>query len=129
LRDRDWVLGIPGSESSEALLVRQLVDRRIANIRMADRRIVVFLTDDLTTTTAFDRHVRGKSLSFRLEAGVVSDAETKSTWDLVAGRAVDGELQGAELKPVRMAPLFWHAWKGQRPDATVLDAERLDDAE
>jgi len=127
LRDRDWVLGFPTSESSEAVLVRQLVDRRVANIQMAQLRVVVYLTEDLTTSAAWDRSAAGKVLTFRLQDGGVVDAETRSSWDLVTGRALEGALKGQQLNPIRVAPLFWHAWKAQRPDATVLDVERLDE--
>ena len=55
---------------------------------------------------AYLSELRGRSLTFRLQEGRYIDEETGSTWNL-AGRAVAGELEGENLKPVPTLFAFW----------------------
>ena len=47
-----------------------------------------------------------------------TDAETGSTWN-VLGRAVEGPLAGAQLKPVVHGDYFAFAWLAFRPDTLI----------
>jgi hypothetical protein len=66
----------------------------------------------------FSPILEGRKLTFRSEDGVIIDVETGSEWD-VFGRAVDGEMRGAELEPILAHPFFWFAWSAFRPDTLV----------
>ena len=103
------------------MLVRQIAGRRVANTTVDGRPIVVFLTEDLTTTSAWERSTGGRTLTLRAEGDALIDAETGSTWDPFTGTAVAGPLTGHKLKLVPVLPAFWHTWKAHHPDATVLD--------
>jgi hypothetical protein len=73
---------------------------------------------DVGTAAAFDRRVEGRTLSFeRCGEGFV-DRETGSRWD-IAGRAVEGELAGIRLRPVRHDQQFWFALAAFVPDARI----------
>ena len=120
-RDRDWVLGLLGSKDASAVLVRQIAGRRVANTTVDGRPIVVFLSEDLTTTSAWERSTTGRTLTFRAEGDALIDAETGSSWDAFTGTAVAGPLTSHTLKLVPVLPAFWHTWKAHHPDATVLD--------
>lgn len=120
-RDRDWVLGFRCAKDASAVLVRQIAGRRVANATVDGRPIVVFLTEDLTTTAAWERSTGGRTLTFRAEGDALTDAETGSTWDPFTGIATAGPLAKQMLKRVPLLPAFWHAWKAHHPDATVLD--------
>jgi hypothetical protein len=62
--------------------------------------------------------VDGQTLTFSYNDGVITDNETGSEWD-VFGRAISGELAGAQLEPVLSHTHFWFAWAAFRPDTTV----------
>ncbi|WP_420456385.1 DUF3179 domain-containing protein [Rubrivirga sp.] len=71
---------------------------------------------------AFDRRVdvdgRATALSFRLDGGVVVDAETGSVWD-VTGTATAGPLKGTRLRSLLTHDTFAFAWFAFRPETTV----------
>jgi hypothetical protein len=103
-RRGDWVVGLEGRTSSAAFLLRALARARLLNEVMEDRPIVVFLTSDLTTALVWSRSV---------------DAETRSSWDALTGRALSGPLAGRSLTAVPATTGFWHAWKAHHPDTLV----------
>lgn len=62
--------------------------------------------------------VNGQKLTFTHQGETIIDRETGSQWD-VFGRAVAGELEGAQLEPILSHPHFWFAWAAFRPDTTI----------
>lgn len=73
------------------------------------------------STTLFGRTVGDRVLTFSVENGVITDAETGSTWSKF-GKALDGELAGAELEPVVHAAHFWFAWAAFSPETEIRDS-------
>ncbi len=117
--DRDWVVGVEGERTAAAFLVRTLAYRRVANEAVDGRPLVLFVTEDLATTVAWERVAGGRTLTFRADGDRMTDAETGSTWAPLDGLAVAGPLAGHRLAPVRAVPGFWHAWKAEHPDTTL----------
>jgi hypothetical protein len=66
----------------------------------------------------FTPEIDGQALTFNYNDGVITDNETGSEWD-VFGRAVSGELAGAQLEPILSHTHFWFAWAAFRPDTTI----------
>lgn len=66
----------------------------------------------------FSPQVEGQRLTFNYNDGMITDNETGSEWDIF-GRAVSGELAGAQLEPVESHTHFWFAWAAFRPDTVV----------
>ena len=118
-RRGDWVVGLEGRTSSVAFLLRALTKVRVANGALEGRPIAVFLTPDLTTTLVWSRSVGGRTLTFEADGDHMVDAETRSTWDAVTGRALSGPLAGRSLTAVPATTGFWHAWKSHHPDTQV----------
>ena len=73
---------------------------------------------DVGTAVAFDRRVGGRALSFEARGDGFVDSETGTHWD-VAGRAVEGELAGERLAPVRHDQQFWFALAAFVPGARI----------
>jgi hypothetical protein len=73
---------------------------------------------EVGTVVAFDRRVDGRTLSFERNDDGFVDTETSTRWDF-AGRAVEGELAGARLAPVRHDQQFWFALAAFVPDARI----------
>ncbi len=79
---------------------------------------------DIGATAVFNRELDGRLLSFELNAADESgqtfvDLETGSVWDIL-GRAVSGELAGAQLEPVIASDHFWFAWQAFHPDTEIV---------
>jgi len=114
-----------------SLLERQ----RVVNDTMAGQPIVIFWTPgvasaldaeelargrDVGATSAFDRRVDGRLLSFEPAGdGRFQDRETRSDWDST-GRAVAGPLAPRRLVPVPHTNPFWFVWAVFRPDARLV---------
>jgi len=74
---------------------------------------------DVGTAGAFDPRVGNRTLRFwATGAGRFRD-QTGSTWD-VTGRALDGPLRGAQLRPLRHDEQFWFALAAFLPGARLL---------
>jgi len=82
---------------------------------------------DVGQTAAFVAELDGERLSFEPVDGAgggddavrFRDTQTGSGWNL-AGRAVEGELEGAELQAVSIDDTFWFVWAVFKPDTEVI---------
>jgi Protein of unknown function (DUF3179) len=63
-----------------------------------------------------------RSLTFAVRDGRILDRDTGSEWSL-AGVAVSGPLQGAQLRPVHHLDAFWFAWQAYFPDTLVYGVD------
>lgn len=76
-------------------------------------------------TGVFRPEIDGRSLTFVRDGGEsapIRDRETGSTWS-IAGRAIDGELEGSQLEPVVHGDHFWFAWAAFTPDTEIWTAD------
>jgi hypothetical protein len=60
----------------------------------------------------------GRALTFTADGGDIIDDQTGSKWN-VLGRAVEGELAGAQLELVAHANHFWFAWAAFKPETRI----------
>ena len=121
-------------ERSVAYPFGELRERRVVNDTVGGTPLVVFWAPgtasaldegtvaagrDIGSSGVFRRVVDGRVLTFEAagDRGFV-DRETGSRWDL-AGRAVDGPLQGARLSPIPHGDYFWFAWAAFRPETRI----------
>ena len=84
----------------------ELMGDAVANDIVGGEPVVVFSRADGMFGTAFSRLVGGEALTFSIARGVITDAETGSTWSLF-GEAVEGELSGASLRSLPTRRAFW----------------------
>jgi hypothetical protein len=78
----------------------------------------------------YDRTIEGRELEFGavgLENGVffLYDAETRSRWSQILGRAVEGPLEGRELRKLPSTLTTWGRWRTLHPDTTVFADREL----
>lgn len=73
---------------------------------------------DVGAGVAFDRRVKGRTLTFQAADGSVRDSETRSTWT-VTGRAVSGPLRGEQLSLAPHTNQFWFSWAVYAPGTRV----------
>ena len=75
--------------------------------------------DDVGTTGVFDREIDGAVLDFDAEENGFVDEQTGSTWN-VFGRAIDGQLAGAQLEQLPHVDTFWFAWSTFHPESSIV---------
>jgi hypothetical protein len=76
---------------------------------------------DVGATGVFRPAVDGVGLTFTPadDGANFIDDQTGSTWNIL-GRAIAGEMSGAQLEGVPHVDTFWFAWSTFRPDAAIL---------
>ncbi len=77
--------------------------------------VVLYLDPESTSGGAFSPLVDGERLTFFAQGGRIVDAETSSSWDL-AGRAIDGALEGQQLRQLPTKTSFWFSIIAAEPD-------------
>lgn len=129
------VVGISIDEGDKAYPFSVISEARVVNDDIGGRPVVVFwgasdTTDALDavdiseaaaigTGIAYDPVVDGQRLTFEpLSDTEFVDNETRTIWTIL-GKAVDGELEGAELELIPHRNEFWFAWQAFFPDALV----------
>ena len=81
--------------------------------------VTVWFDATSRSAAAFDRRLRGTLHSFaRDEAGVVRDRATRSRWTM-DGTCVEGELEGAQLTPLRGLMSEWYGWFALHPKTSI----------
>jgi hypothetical protein len=82
-------------------------------MRIADSR-------EVGAAAAFDRRLDGRTLEFApAGTGSMTDLQTGSRWD-TTGRAVAGQLRGAQLRRLRDLNAFWFAVAAFLPHARLV---------
>ncbi len=76
---------------------------------------------DVGSVGVFLPNAGDRPLTFESRDGSFFDLETGSEWS-ITGRAVEGELAGAELVRLPHLDTFWFAWSSYRPDTTLIDS-------
>jgi hypothetical protein len=73
---------------------------------------------DIGQTAVYDRRLGDRILTFERHGFSFRDRETGTSWDL-AGRAIEGPLDGERLDPIPYGNHFWFAWAVFKPDTEV----------
>ncbi|MCH7492949.1 DUF3179 domain-containing protein [Patescibacteria group bacterium] len=127
LADSDIIAGVVVNDEAVAFPRTVMDNYAIANSIVGEEPIVLVLCEFCQTGVAYYRTVEGQVLSFSGFGGTlleddykVEDNETKSTWAIVQGKAVDGLYNGKELLNLEVRMTTWGEWVGQHPDTLVL---------
>ena len=76
---------------------------------------------DIGSVGVFSPQLDGRTLTFQADGDGFIDEETDSRWD-ITGRAVSGELAGAELEQIHHLDTFWFAWSTYRPGSDLIES-------
>jgi hypothetical protein len=103
-----------------------LLWHEIVNDHVGGRPIAVTFCPLCNTALVFDRRLAGRTLDFgttgRLRHSdlLMYDRQTESWWQQAIGRAIVGELLGAELEFIPANTFAWEVVRNLHPDALVL---------
>jgi hypothetical protein len=79
---------------------------------------------DVGSATVFSSIIDGNLLKFTADKnGYFIDDRTSSTWD-ITGVAIDGNLKGRALQPVKFQESFWFSWSSFYPNTTILGGNK-----
>ncbi len=115
------VLGLESDGQHRAYPLGLLGDAVVQDM-IGETAVVTFSQADGPSGAAYSPQVDGQELTFVLENGRIQDQETGSLWDL-AGRAIEGELAGAQLEPLPARSTFWFSLVANFPDIEVYQPE------
>lgn len=120
------VLGVEFGGVNKAYALDGLAPRACLLDTVDDRDIAVLWYGPTKTAVAFDRKLGDKSLTLYAddvspESAPFKDKETGTRWTL-AGRAVDGPLQGKELTWVNSIQCRWYAWSAEYTETLLHDS-------
>ena len=138
------VVGFPDGDGT-AVLLDHLIEERVVEFEDEDNPVTLWwapgaasaldrasidASRDVGQTAAFIPIVDGEQLTFEVVTDAegaeddvvrVRDTQTGSGWNL-AGRAIEGELEGESLEAVVIDDTFWFVWAVFKPDTEVIPA-------
>ena len=102
-----------------AYLERDVAEHGAINDTVGDFDLLIAAEPESETIAAvFERRVDGEALTFTVENGLLIDEETGTRWSF-GGLAVEGEMTGTQLQPIRSLRLFWFAWVAFHPETEL----------
>lgn len=106
-----FVLGIADGGPPRAWGFDTLLETPAINTDWAGRPVLAVLDRAHFTARLFEREVGGRTLTFRMADGELTDGETGSTWAPSSGRALAGPLAGRHLAPLPATVSYRDAWQ------------------
>ncbi len=135
LQATERVLGYFAGDTAVAYPLSLIAEKGVIEDTIDDRDVVIFYepgqvsaldqsvieaSKEVGSAGMFILEVDGQMLTFSYDDGIITDSETGSEWD-VFGRAISGELEGAQLEPILSHTHFWFAWAAFRPDTKLYE--------
>ena len=116
----DWFgLGLVHSGQQRLWRYDGLAKQPLINEEFAELSLVVFFDVESQTPAAWNRKLNDDTLQFTKTAQGVQDTNTKSTWDLLTGEAIDGPLKGSQLDAVPAIVTFSRPWRRFHKNTTL----------
>jgi hypothetical protein len=120
---KSWYVGVIVNKQPKAYNWRKLAKTRLVNDKIGNTSLLIMLENDSLTFHAWDRHVDGKELNFRINADeCLVDAETASVWDL-DGICIDGVQKGKRLTKVQAYQEYRHSWLHFHPTSLFWEGD------
>lgn len=133
LRATERVLGYFTGDTAVAYPLSVIAEEKVIQDAIDGQDVVIFYepgqvsaldqsvisqSKEVGSAGMFKPEVDGRTLTFSYEDRKIVDEETGSEWDIF-GRAVGGELKGAQLEPILSHMHFWFAWAAFQPETEI----------
>jgi hypothetical protein len=120
---KSWYVGVIIDKQPKAYNWRKLEKARVLNDNVGTTPLLIMLENDSLTFHAFNRHVDGKELNFKIGADeCLTDKETSSVWDL-DGLCIAGAQKGKRLAKVQAYQEYRHSWIHFHPTTLFWEGE------
>jgi len=129
LDDQEPVLAFSLDDDARAYPLQVLIWHEIVNDVVEGIPVAVTFCPLCHSALVFDRRLDRKVYDFGTSGMlyfsdlVMYDRQTHSLWAQMEGRAIVGDLAGAELKTLPAAIVAWRDWKRAFPQGQVLSRE------
>lgn len=125
---KELVHGVVLPQGRKAYAHRFLAKNPVVNDLIGNQAVFVAWDAVGATAIAYDPNVDGRLLTFEAQdpeasGAVVRDLETGSTWSVLTGEALSGELAGSRLDVLPGFAVFWFAWSDYFPDTDIFNPE------
>ena len=119
---KEYVIGVRLDGEARAYPFSVLTHEPVVNDELAGVPLAIFYDQETLSGAVFNRAFEdGTLLTF--EPGATSslavDAQTRSEWDVLTGRAIRGPLEGTQLAQVPITYAFWFGWADYHVGGTV----------
>ncbi|MFC1687006.1 DUF3179 domain-containing (seleno)protein [Patescibacteria group bacterium] len=125
--DSEIIAGLIVNNEAAAFPRSVMDEHAIANIVVGGEPVVLVLCEFCQTGVAYYRVVEQQQLTFNGFGGTLiednyqaQDAETLSTWSIVSGEAVEGQLTGTKLSSFSVNMMTWEEWRTLHPESLIL---------
>ena len=114
-------------QTPRAYPLRYLMWHEIVNDRIGEHPVAVTFCPLCNSGLTFDRRLYGRVLEFGVSGKlrgsdmVMYDRQTESWWQQALGRAIVGELTGAQLTPVASWMESVGQFRTRNPDGLIMD--------
>jgi hypothetical protein len=125
LDSNELVLGISLANSHIAVPIKYLSGFEVANLVIGDDNFVLTYCPLVGSARLFNGKVNGTKSGFDFGRGLkdnnllIIDRETKSVWNQLSGKAIEGKLKGKYLSPIESIQSTWGFWKAKYPTTKV----------
>ena len=115
------LLGVRIRGHAKAYPFPLIADKGLINDSLGPIKVLVTLDPVFSAAVAFDRTLSGEELHFRALTNrkdgllLISDEKTRSVWQALTGRAIDGPLAGQALEEVDSDLSTTFNWKKLYP--------------
>ncbi len=103
------VVGVEIDGQAHAYDLIELQKIGLVNDEISGTPLLAVSDDDNMSAFVYSRKVKGKTLTFERKDGVITDAETGSTWTHL-GQCMSGKMSGAQLEQQQSYQQFVRAW-------------------
>ena len=123
---KEYVLGRVINERAKAYPSSVLSRRPVLNDNFQGIPLLIVFDSESATGVIFKRRLEGKDLIFKKTTAsdktglFLADDATKSVWDGLSGRGVQGPLKSKKLEPLPMTPSFWFGWVDHYPHTELF---------
>jgi len=133
LQPKERVAAFTIGDAAAAFPFSVLTEERVVNYSVGGKDITVFFkpgtrsalndlligeSDEIGASGVFEATVNGVKLTFRNQGDAFLDNQTGSTWNIL-GKAISGQMAGAQLTPIPHGDHFWFAWGAFEPDTKI----------
>ncbi len=145
LHGKDVVLGLDIDNEVKAYSYTALIEQPLLEEELGREPIIVLHERSSSTAVAYSRTVNGRTLNFKgksknphrraaettasgegerpdYEPWIIEDTQTNSTWRVVSGECIEGELKGEKLEMLNGMTGFWYAWSRFYPNTQLFGA-------
>jgi hypothetical protein len=129
---KDIVLGICHNDLTRAYGFVAMPEQAIINDQIDDLPLLVVFDRNSSTAIPYSRDAMGQELTFyqvESESNLpieFMDVETRSRWNML-GVAVDGPLEGEQLRQLPAYNSMWFAWSSYWPETDLWNGEGIID--